>query len=134
MNVFTVIFVLVCLSGTKPAPSRREPKVAHRQIPVAKPEDVPTIGSQKDGGPGHTMIEIKNPRDVPVWIEVECVSTQTVVALGLPARTSAKFNVVSFGGTCRIRDWRAWVEHKTPTPAHAHGSNTTRPRRTETAQ
>jgi len=131
MTVLAAFFVLFCLAGAKPAPSRRQPAAAHRQIPALKLEDPPAIALQKNGGPGRAMIVIRNPRDEPVLLDVECGNTLTLVPIRLDARASASFNLVSLGTQCRIRSWRVWVDGKTAQTPHVRGSSVNKRRHQE---
>jgi hypothetical protein len=112
MNALVPFVVIFCLSGTKEATSRRHYKAAHREAPVVKVDEVPKIQSQKDGGPGRTMIEVKNPLDEPIWVYIECPNTMTIVPIGIAGHTMSSVNLAFLGGKCLIHHWRVWLDGK----------------------
>ena len=124
MKVLLFILAFGCLSGAAEARSLRHRKrAAHPEVRVVKTEEAPKIVSQKDGGPGRTMIEIQNPLAEPVWVYIECSNTQEAVPIGVAGRTTSKVNLPCPGGKGRIHHWRpVTLDAKPPNAIRARRS------------
>lgn len=105
MKALVPILAFFCFSGTAEARPRPPKAAAHHQARVVKTEEAPTIVSEKDAGPGRTMIEVQNPLAEPVWAYIECSNTLMIVPIGVAGRTTSKVNLPCPSGNGRIHHW-----------------------------